>query len=82
MGMFDYINIGIECPECKNKVNDFQSKDGPCSLLTLDLWEIDHCYCLCGNCGSWIDLVLKPMERSKFSIDNYTILVRKGKKDD
>ena len=53
MGMFDYVDIVIKCPICHGEVTGFQSKDGPCRLLTLPLDRVDTLYTRCA-CGKWL----------------------------
>lgn len=55
MGMFDYVEYECECPACGTKVEDFQSKDGDCTLDTLQPDEVRNFYSSCKNCGIWID---------------------------
>lgn len=49
MGMFDHVNVDISCPECGGKV-DWQSKDGPCVLTTVDPTEVTDFGCYCHEC--------------------------------
>jgi len=55
MGMFDYVQHECACPVCHSKVTGFQSKCGPCGLLTLQPSEVDAFYASCPKCGCWID---------------------------
>lgn len=57
MGMFDWVDIIVKCPQCNTKVSGFQSKDGPCELLTIPLDRVDHLYTRCNNpdCDLWLD---------------------------
>ena len=54
MGMYDHVTYECICPRCHNKVDGFQSKDGPCVLSTLAPEEVDNFYTSC-NCGAWIE---------------------------
>ncbi len=54
MGMFDRIDFEVDCPKCGELVKDFQSKDGPCVLKTLQPHEVDYFYSSCDNCKEWI----------------------------
>jgi len=56
LGLFDYIRYEIPCPACGVKVSDFQSKDGPCLLETLEPHDVEHFYTSCKSCGQWIDV--------------------------
>ena len=56
MGMFDSIkDFKINCPECGEMVDDFQTKEGACILLDLDYWEVDTFYSECDKCHAWIE---------------------------
>lgn len=55
MGMFDYVDFIVECPECGSLMRDFQSKDGPNNLDHLQPWEVNNFYSSCESCGAWID---------------------------
>ena len=72
MGMFDDIKFEINCPKCGERVTGFQSKDGPCRLLTLEYWEVDNFYSSCNKCGAWIDFTRKEIPpRQPIPIDEY-----------
>ena len=63
MGMFDNVDFEIECPNphCDEILKDFQTKDGPCNLGTLqvtDLSDGDTLYTKCPECRSWVQGVL------------------------
>ena len=58
--MFDWIVFEMECPVCKTKIDDFQSKDGGCSLDNLSPYEVFNFYSSCKKCGTWIDFIRKP----------------------
>lgn len=55
MGMFDYVNYEMKCPTCGETVTGFQSKSGPCLLITVDPWSVDNFYSSCKKCGTWIE---------------------------
>lgn len=50
MGMFDWVAYSTVCSKCGKVLNGFQSKDGPCELLTLHPSEVDYFYNWC-DCG-------------------------------
>ena len=76
MGMFDWIkNFEIECPNCKNKVNDFQSKDGRCLLNNIGFWEVNNFYSNCSKCKAWIEFSLDGRQNRKIDISNYELKV-------
>lgn len=53
MGMFDYVKFSAPCIKCGEKIQGFQSKDGPCELKHLDYWEVDYFYANCKKCDTW-----------------------------
>lgn len=55
MGVYDNVNISIECPNCKKEVTNFQTKDTNGWFETVDYWECDHFYSSCDYCNAWID---------------------------
>jgi len=54
MGMFDYVHYEMSCPGCLAPVTDWQSKDGPCQLETLEPHQVGYFYTHCACCGQWI----------------------------
>ena len=73
MGMFDDINFETKCPNCKTKVNGFQSKDGSCLMITLEFWDVNNFYDSCPECSTWIEYTLKNKTRPnrKLTIKDY-----------
>ena len=73
MGMFDYINVEMDCPYCGSSVNEFQSKDYNCTLSTIDPIYVHRFYTCCSNCGSLISFIngskpeSEPKRRKAFS---------------
>ena len=57
MGMFDYVHFAMDCPTCGTIVSNFQSKDGPCDLKTIEPDGLNNFYTSCKNCSSRIDFV-------------------------
>ena len=57
MGMFDYVDYEMKCPECGHKVKDFQTKDTSCTMGTVKPHQTIHFYASCPNekCRAWID---------------------------
>ncbi len=85
MGMFDDVDVSVECPECGALVDGFQSKDGPCLLDRLEPVEVDHCYSACSGCGAWVDLritdkalIAKQLAEEEMSRSLLQIYERKG----
>jgi DNA-directed RNA polymerase subunit RPC12/RpoP len=54
MGMFDYVNVEIPCPYCGSGVDNFQSKDYICDMLTIDPHKVNRFYSNCKYCGERI----------------------------
>lgn len=54
MGMFDYVKHECDCPRCGAKVKGFQSKDGPCMMITLTPLQVNRMYSSCNTCGQWV----------------------------
>ena len=55
MGLFDYVDFEMPCPNCGKKVDDFQTKDGDVYMSTVDAFSVDSFYSSCGECGLWIE---------------------------
>ena len=62
MGMFDYVGYVGPCPDCGKRVDDFQSKDGPCTLSMVSPLEVFEFNSACDHCGAWIEYRRKPAE--------------------
>ena len=62
MGMYDDIKLEIDCPKCGTKMQEFQSKDGPCILAELEYWEVSNFYGGCPKCKVWIEFNRKIKE--------------------
>lgn len=73
MGMFDWVNFEIECPNCKTKVNGFQTKDSACVMGTLEFWETNNFYASCPECNTWMEFTIKkiPRPNRKITIKDY-----------
>lgn len=59
MGMFDHVEYECPCPHCGQALRDFQSKSGPCLLLTLKPPDVRDFYTLCGTCKKWVEFEVK-----------------------
>ena len=75
--MFDYVNYEMKCPICRTKVDGFQSKDGDCSLSTLEVGEVANFYSSCDKCNAWIDFSL---DRKSVDINHYKMTVNKKRR--
>ena len=78
MGMFDWVNYAMPCPQCGVIVDEFQSKGGPCGMETIDFWEVDNFYAFCDQCGAWIEFKLKD-KRPPLPISAYSMTVKTRK---
>jgi hypothetical protein len=54
MGMFDWVNLKMKCPNCGEEINRFQTKDYDCELKTRNPLETNYFYGGCENCETWI----------------------------
>ena len=75
MGMYDDIKFEMNCPKCGTKLENFQSKSGPCAMFQLDFWEVNNFYCGCSNCNSWVEFFLKERPNRKLKIKDYKMKV-------
>lgn len=64
MGMYDNVIYKTECPDCKEPLSEFQSKDGPCALVTLEPKDVQNFYTSCPKCGVWVEfeVIAKEVE--------------------
>lgn len=67
MGMFDYVHVQIECPDCGTTLNDWQSKDAACCMDVISPEQVDRFYASCDNCGRRVEF-----SRAK-TRDNFTL---------
>lgn len=75
MGMFDEIHdFTMECPQCKEPLNNFQTKDGDPSLEDVSFKTISKFYALCKRCGSFVTFTRKPAN----SIDDYEMSIEES----
>jgi hypothetical protein len=57
MGMYDTVNVEINCPYCNAliKAGSFQTKDLGCDLDVVDAVDVSTFYTSCDKCHSWIE---------------------------
>lgn len=55
MGMFDYVNVSMPCPNCGTVIDQFQSKDDACNLDTIEPDGLACFYESCCKCGAWVE---------------------------
>ena len=75
MGMFDYVDLKVPCPNCGGEIDGFQSKDGACLLDTLKFWQVNHFYSSCPYCDAWVTYTRNP---KKVDLDEYELYWEKG----
>lgn len=80
MGMFDNINYEMDCPRCNHKVDNFQSKDGPCLMESLEFWEVNDFYSHCRNCGNWIEFIIERRPNRRLRITDYKKIIKQPSK--
>ena len=76
MGMYDDIKFEIKCPNCKNKMDNFQSKNGPCIMIELNFYQVDRFYASCLNCNTWVEFNLYNRPNKKITINDYNKTVK------
>lgn len=71
MGIFNYVNFKITCPNCNKEVEDFQTKDFNDSAYfdTVEFWECNNFYSSCDYCKTWIEYNLERAH--KRGIEDY-----------
>jgi len=57
MGMFDWINVKINCPNCDKPLGGFQSKDSNCALDLIDPDYVVNFYTTCNHCKKWVEFI-------------------------
>ncbi len=55
MGMFDYVAAAPQQCSCGGTVEEWQSKDGPCELLTIKPEQVRRFYGMCERCNKWYE---------------------------
>lgn len=66
MGMHDYVNFEMKCPNCGTMLRDWQTKDGKCLLEVVEIDTIDEFYTSCQKCRTWYSFSRKkPRPKGK-----------------
>lgn len=75
MGMFDHVSYSAKCVCCGFVLTRWQTKDGPCLLMTLDPPEVRNFYTTCPNCHAWNEYdvevktyVVLPAQKPKIQV--------------
>ena len=55
MGMFDYVNFKMPCPNCGAGVDGWQTKDSTCSLELVEPDGLMRFYASCPECDAWLE---------------------------
>ena len=63
MGMFDYVNFKMPCPECGKEVTGWQTKDTSCDMNEVEPDVTNNFYAPC-DCGCWIEFY-RPSHQNK-----------------
>src|SRR5687767_491212 len=56
MGMFDWVNFKMPCPECGAEMTGFQTKDTDCSMAEVEPDATNNFYSGCEHCGAWVEI--------------------------
>lgn len=54
--MFDNVDYEAPCIKCGAILDDWQTKDGPLMLTTVQPDEVDNFYTDCHVCGEWNEI--------------------------
>jgi len=76
MGMFDWINYEAACPKCGEINSGFQSKDGHCTLATLEPWEVENFYSSCKKCKTWIEARVEKTTKPVIIAPEFKVYLR------
>jgi hypothetical protein len=75
MGMFDHVSYQAKCSCCGQEITRWQTKDGPCLLMTLEPSEVRNFYATCPSCYTWneynVEILtynVKPAEKPRFQL--------------
>lgn len=60
MGMYDYVAVCADCPNCGSALSDFQTKDSDCVMQHVYPGSIWNFYTSCGKCGTWVEFNKPP----------------------
>lgn len=64
MGMFDYVDFEMSCPDCGALLKDWQSKDRECNLEILPVTTVEHLMTSCDTCYTSVHICLmRPIQR-------------------
>lgn len=53
MGLFNYVNVRVDCPGCGDGPLGFQTKDGDLMMDTVDPDSLAEFGAICKKCGLW-----------------------------
>lgn len=79
MGMFDFVYFRYECPFCRSKISDFQTKDGSSTLSILEPKDVKNFYTSCDKCDAWVEFnYIRPCVYKMAAIDTEGYIITKG----
>ena len=59
--MFDYVKYSAPCKKCGEILDEWQSKDGDCWMVTVEPKDVREFYADCHKCGTWNEYEVKPV---------------------
>ena len=78
MGLFNYVDIKMNCPYCKKKIDGFQTKEGILYCDTVPFWSVDNFYTNCKHCKKWVEYVYDEEKKKKRKLKDY-IAIKNGR---
>lgn len=73
MGMFDYVNFKMPCPQCGEEVGNWQTKSTDCTMDTVDPQACSSFYSRCEKCKLWFDfgreIPVTPPRSTPYTLD-------------
>lgn len=75
MGMFDIVRVsGIECWNCGEELEDFQTKDTDCTMTPVEFWQCDSFYTSCHNCVAWNEFRYPDHLKQTRKLEDYELV--------
>lgn len=62
---YDYVNVKLLCPYCREELDPVRSTDGPCDLSWVDPTEVYNLHSYCYNCSNWVEYERNPPQQEK-----------------
>ena len=54
MGIFDYVEYEMHCPDCGSVLRNFQSSSEECTMAHLKPRDVSHMYDMCLSCKAFV----------------------------